>query len=203
MLPYEGLSGGLIFGKVDNNDFCCQIKRLWSMPRGGEFGRGWQLAKRSARAAKGWLRAVAIQFLILVVALGVAEIVLRVIDLRYLRTYRLGAERVYNYDAELGWFPAPNSDVTFTGIRTIRAHHNSLGLRDIEHDTTPRPTIAFLGDSFVWGYDAEEDERFTEALRSKMPQHRIVNGGVTAYGTDQEYLLLRLPILLEAFPGKS
>jgi len=121
----------------------------------------------------------------------VAEVVLRVIDLRYLHTFRSGAERIYNYDAELGWFPVPNSDVTFTGMRAIRARHNSLGLRDIEHDTTPRPTIAFVGDSFVWGYDAEENERFTEVLRARMPERRIVNAGVTAYGTDQEYLALR------------
>jgi hypothetical protein len=81
--------------------------------------------------------------------------------------------------------------VSFTGIRTIRVQHNSLGLRDIEHDAAPRPTIAFIGDSFVWGYDAEANERFTEVLRAKMPEYRIVNAGVTAYGTDQEYLVLR------------
>jgi lysophospholipase L1-like esterase len=149
------------------------------------------LAEPNARAANGWLRAVAIQLLIFIVALGIAEIALRVIDLRYLRTYRSGAERIYNYDAELGWFPVPNSDVTFTGTRTIRVRHNSLGLRDIEHDAFPKPTITFVGDSFVWGYDAEQNERFTEVLRAKMPEHRIVNAGVTAYGTDQEYLLLR------------
>ena len=72
-----------------------------------------------------------------------------------------------------------------------RVRHNSLGLRDIEHDAAPKPTIAFIGDSFVWGYDAEQNERFTELLREKMPEHRIVNAGVTAYGTDQEYLVLR------------
>jgi lysophospholipase L1-like esterase len=163
----------------------------WGMTCGGAFGREWQLAEFNAPAGNGWLRAVAIQLVILVIALLVAEIVLRVIDLRYLRTYRAGAERIYNYDAELGWFPVPNSDVTFTGIRTIRVGHNSLGLRDIEHDAAPKPTIAFFGDSFVWGYDAEQNERFTEVLRTKMPEHRIVNAGVTAYGTDQEYLLLR------------
>ena len=43
----------------------------------------------------------------------------------------------------------------------------------------------------MWGYDAEQNERFTELLRAKMPEQRIVNAGVTAYGTDQEYLLLR------------
>jgi hypothetical protein len=139
----------------------------------------------------GLLRSVLLQFLIVVATLAIAEIVLRVIDLRYLRTYRVGAERVYNYDSELGWLPVPNSDVTFSGMRTIKVHHNSLGLRDIEHDASPKPTIAFLGDSFVWGYDAEQNERFTEVLRSKMHGHRIVNAGVTAYGTDQEYLLLQ------------
>ena len=141
--------------------------------------------KRSA------LRAVLLQIAIIVATLAVAEAVLRVIDLRYLRAHRIGADRIYNYDAELGWFPVPNSDVSFTGIRTIRVRHNSLGLRDIEHDTTPKPTIAFVGDSFVWGYDAKANERFTEVLRARMPEHRIVNAGVTAYGTDQEYLVLR------------
>ncbi len=146
--------------------------------------------QESARK-RGVLRAVLLQIAIIIATLAVAEVVLRVIDLRYLRAHRVGADRIYNYDAELGWFPVPNSDVTFTGIRTIKVRHNSLGLRDIEHDAASKPTIAFIGDSFVWGYDAEQNERFTEVLRAKMPEHRIVNAGVTAYGTDQEYLVLR------------
>jgi len=137
------------------------------------------------------LRAIVVQLAIVIATLLVAEAVLRVIDLRYLRAHRVGADRIYNYDAELGWFPVPNSDVSFTGMRTIRVRHNSLGLRDIEPDTTPKRTIAFFGDSFVWGYDAEQNERFTEILRGKLPGERIINAGVTAYGTDQEYLLLR------------
>ena len=144
-----------------------------------------------ARGKRRILRAIALQVVIVIATLGVTEIVLRAIDLRYLRAHRVGAERIYNYDAELGWFPVPNSDVTFTGIRTIKVHHNSLGLRDIEHDTEPKQTIAFIGDSFVWGYDAEQNERFTEILRAKLPNQRIVNAGVTAYGTDQEFLLLQ------------
>ena len=96
------------------------------------------VAEGKPKRSGGWERTVAIQLLILVVTLGVAEVVLRVIDLRYLRAHRVGAERIYNYDAELGWFPVPNSDVSFTGIRTIRVRHNSLGLRDIEHDAAPK-----------------------------------------------------------------
>ena len=149
------------------------------------------MAAETATGKRRILRAVLVQVAIVIATLAVAEVVLRVIDLRYLRAHRVGADRIYNYDAELGWFPVPNSDVTFTGIRTIHVRHNSLGLRDIEHDSGPKHTIAFLGDSFVWGYDAEQNERFTELLRARMPDERIVNAGVTAYGTDQEYLLLR------------
>jgi hypothetical protein len=93
------------------------------------------VAEGKPEGKSGWGRTVAIQLLILIVSLGAAEVILRVIDLRYLRAHRVGADRIYNYDAELGWFPVPNSDVSFTGIRTIRVRHNSLGFRDIEHDT--------------------------------------------------------------------
>src|SRR5882672_4339559 len=34
----------------------------------------------------------------------------------------------YRYDAELGWFPIPNSTKRFTGSRTITVTHNSKGL---------------------------------------------------------------------------
>lgn len=134
--------------------------------------------------------AVSTRLIIVIAALALCEVILRLIDLRYLRPHRVGADRVYQYDAELGWLPVPNSLLTFTGLHAINVRHNSLGLRDIEHDTSRKPTIVFVGDSFVWGYDAEEDERFSNLLRARLPDRRIVNAGVTAYGTDQEYLLL-------------
>ena len=137
------------------------------------------------------MRAVATQLLILVLTLGAAEVVLRVIDLRYLRLDESGVQPVYAHDAELGWFPIPNSAQTYTGSRTIQVHHNSIGFRDIEPEHTRKPTIAFVGDSFVWGYDSEEGERFTDLLRGMMPDNRIANLGVNAYGTDQEYLMLK------------
>src|SRR5262249_17038744 len=86
----------------------------------------------------------------------------------------------------------PNSDViSKTESRTYRVRHNSLGLRDIELEDNAKPTIAFVGDSFVWGYDAEAEERFSDLLRARLPQYRIVNVAVNGYGTDQELLLLR------------
>src|SRR5258705_812041 len=85
----------------------------------------------------------------------------------------------------------PNSKATFVGQRTITIAHNSLGLRDIEPDRTGKKTILFLGDSFVWGYDVEANERFTDRLRRDLPEQSIVNAGVSGYGTDQQYLLLQ------------
>jgi hypothetical protein len=141
-------------------------------------------------ARPGWLRAIAVQCIVLVVTLGACEAILRVIDLRYLRMDESGVAPVYAHDAGLGWYPIPNSAQTYSGARAVHVRHNSMGLRDIEPEASPKPTIAFVGDSFVWGYDAEESERFTNILRDRLPAYRIANVGVTAYGTDQEYLLL-------------
>src|SRR6476469_1197768 len=105
------------------------------------------------RGETSWLRAVAIQIVILVVTLAVAEVSLRILDLRYLRLDESGIQPVYAHDAELGWFPIPNSVQTYTGSRTVQVHHNSIGFRDVEPEQTAKPTIAFVGDSFVWGYD--------------------------------------------------
>lgn len=67
---------------------------------------------------------------------------------------------------------SPSSIVA--NARTIHAQHNSLGLRDIELTLDAQPTIMFLGDSFVWGLDAEADERFTELLRPRIPGYKIL-----------------------------
>jgi hypothetical protein len=136
------------------------------------------------------------QSVTIVLTLVAIEIFLHVADFRYLRLGRNELTLPYAYDAELGWFPVPNTTSLFAGqasntARTIHVQNNSLGLRDIEPERGPKPTILVLGDSYVWGYDVEADERLTEFLRRRLPDHRIVNAGVSGYGTDQEYLLLR------------
>jgi len=143
------------------------------------------------------LRAIGLQLAIIAGTLATMELVLRVADVRYLRLDRSERSLLYDHDPELGWFPIPNLVSKFTGLRGISANreisvqNNSIGLRDIEHDDAPKETILVLGDSFVWGYDVEADERLTSFLRKQLPDKRIVNAGVSGYGTDQEYLLLR------------
>jgi len=97
---------------------------------------------------------------------------------------------LYRYDSKLGWFPIENSHNIFTGNRSIEVEHNSRGFRDSEHLVSINPRIVFLGDSFVWGYDVEKQERFTEKLAAKFANLSIYNLGISGYGTDQEYLLL-------------
>jgi hypothetical protein len=126
-----------------------------------------------------------------VVTLAALEIVLRVVDLRELREGVSERSLSYRYDSELGWAPVPGSSVSVTNARTIKAHHNSLGLRDEEFTLDAQPTIMFLGDSFVWGLDAEADERFTELLKPSIKGYKVLAAGVSGYGTDQEFLLLK------------
>jgi len=140
---------------------------------------------------RGVIRSVGISLIITIVTLAGLELFLRVADFRELREGVSERSLSYRYDAELGWAPAPGSSSIVANARTIHAQHNSLGLRDIEFSPDARPTIMFLGDSFVWGLDVEADERFTELLRTRISSHKIVAAGVSGYGTDQEYLLLQ------------
>ncbi len=98
----------------------------------------------------------------MIATLAVLEVVLRVADFRELREGASERSLSYRYDAELGWAPIPNSSSVVANARSIHAQHNSLGLRDEEFSLDAKPTILFLGDSFVWGLDAEADERFTD-----------------------------------------
>lgn len=98
---------------------------------------------------------------------------------------------LFRHDPELGWFPIPNTRTRFKGSRSIEVVNNDKGFRAPEQHPDNRPGIAFMGDSFVWGYDVEASERFTEKLQARHPEWNIFNFGVSGYGTDQEYLLLQ------------
>src|SRR3954463_1030446 len=134
------------------------------------------------------LGAVAI---IAIVTFAALEIILRVVNLRELREGITERSLSYRYDAELGWVPVAGSSSDVTNARAIHAIHNSLGLRDEEFVLDAQPTIMFLGDSFVWGLDAEANERFSELLKARITGFKILAAGVSGYGTDQEYLLLK------------
>jgi hypothetical protein len=136
-------------------------------------------------------RSVILVMGIISASLFLAEMVLRLSDFRVLREDSSERSLSYDYDAEIGWVPIPSSESAVTTARTIHARHNSLGFRDIEYNPDGRPLILFVGDSFVWGVDAETSERFTDLLRERIEQFSVLNAGVSGYGTDQELLWLK------------
>jgi hypothetical protein len=129
--------------------------------------------------------------IILVCCLLIGEIWVRIVYKSRLPVHQDERNLTYRYDSILGWFPRENSKKSYTGSRPIDIAHNSRGFRDDEHIIGTKPRMIFLGDSFVWGYDVNKSERFTEKLRLVLPDWSIYNLGVSGYGTDQEYLLLQ------------
>ena len=125
------------------------------------------------------------------VSLAALEIVLRIADFRELRETLSELTLGVDWDVDLGWAPKPVTEGTITSFRTTHFKHNSLGLRDEEFPTDARPSIVFVGDSYVWGLDSEADERFSDLLKKKLPDYKIQAAGVSGYATDQELLLLQ------------
>ena len=117
--------------------------------------------------------AVLISFLIVV---GLAEVTLRI--------FAPAGEKLRRFDHDLGWVPLENANRE--GI-----HQNQFGLRgpdDIRLEKTPGgKRILVLGDSYVWGVGASQDDLFANP-RVHGTNDEFINCGVPGYGTDQEYL---------------
>jgi hypothetical protein len=136
------------------------------------------------------LRGLLIFSCIVVVTVFATEFLLRAIDFSVPSRAEVG--EAYQFDPELGWLPVPNAAAQqTTGNRTISVKHNNLGLRERELSDIAPHRILFLGDSFTYGYDAEVNERFSDLLQKELPQYGIVNAGISGYGTDQEFLLMK------------
>jgi len=136
------------------------------------------------------LRGLLVLGAIIVAILFAAELLLRVIDFSAPSRFELG--EAFQFDPELGWVPVPNAAAQQTsGNRTISVRHNSLGLRERELSDIAPDRFLFLGDSFTYGYDAEANERFSDLLQKALPRYGIVNAGVSGYGTDQQFLLMK------------
>jgi hypothetical protein len=130
-------------------------------------------------------------FLILLFVFGAGEILARFFWKGCPQVVSDERNLTYRYDRELGWFPIENSNKQFEGTRLISVKHNQDGFRDIEHGAKTKKRIAFIGDSYVWGFDVEQNERFTEKLQLLLPDWEVLNMGVSGYGNDQEFILLQ------------
>ncbi len=96
------------------------------------------------------------------------------------------------YDSLLGWknTPGARGSLETSEFRTS-VFINSFGNRDPEMpaERTPgRARVAFLGDSFTWGYGVGDSATYSARLRALRPDVEFINLGMVGYGTDQELL---------------
>ncbi len=99
----------------------------------------------------------------------------------------------YRYDPLLGWSNIPGARGVFSRSEfSYDLNINSMGLRGPEI-TLDKPAgirrIAVLGDSFVWGIGAADEELFTTLLGRSLPSTQVLNFGVAGYSPIQYHLL--------------
>lgn len=104
-------------------------------------------------------------------------------------------ERLIKIDDVVGWTLTPNVHRWYKKeSQPYFIATNSKGLRDVEHSYEKPPgiyRIVVIGDSFVFGAGGvEPSKRFSDILQASTRNTEVINMGVPAYGTDQEYLYL-------------
>ncbi len=99
---------------------------------------------------------------------------------------------IWQEDPVLGWVNIAGS----TGrhrkplVYDVTYHIDEYGHREIS-GAYDRPKMLILGDSYTFGQGVEDAESFPSRLQERFPNLKIVNGGVSAWGTGQALLALR------------
>lgn len=143
------------------------------------------------------LRLILMSFSLLV-ALGMAEIVLR----RATGSPAAGATRrvegpdaIVRHDPLLGWSPIPRSRAWHEAPEfRVPLRINGHGFRaDREYSYQPPPgvqRIVAVGDSYTFGHGVEVDQTFLALLERELDRTEVLNLGVSGYGVDQQLLML-------------
>lgn len=126
----------------------------------------------------------------IVAALGVGEVAIRVLAPE--------AQELFAPHPVLGMFHIPGARATWTREGTALVEINTDGLRDREISVAKPPgttRVLVLGDSIVEALQVPLDATFVKTLergleRQGHPEQRteVINGGVSGFGTAQEYL---------------
>lgn len=153
-----------------------------------------------ASRSREWMFRLILMAGSLLLVMGVLEIAARI-----LRSGQQGGKEgredaLYKeYDPALGWRKRKNATATYKRREyTIEVKINSQGLRDPERPVEPAPgtfRVLALGDSFIEGYTVDLEETLTQRLEGRLQaagcRAEVINGGTSAYSTDQEYLFYK------------
>jgi hypothetical protein len=143
---------------------------------------------------KKWLKNSLLICLSLIVALLLYEVILRISGFSNFLYYQP--------DEVLGHRPNPGARGWFQNEGKAYVRINEAGWRDHEHsETKPANTlrIAVLGDSYTEALQVSLEETFWSVVMKQLgickqfdqKSVEVINFGVSAYGTAQEYLTLR------------
>lgn len=146
----------------------------------------------------------ALVFAAVLLSLLLAEVIVRVVAPQSLPSQALlrrqAMKDMYVSDDDAGFRLAPRFEGTLEdGNARTTFRTNSLGLRDDEltPKTENQQRILVLGDSFVWGWGADQGEEWVSLVEKALGDSLgaeaidVVNGGVNAYGTEGELSLLK------------
>lgn len=148
---------------------------------------------------KGKIKKLAINICIFLVAslimLFLAEIFLRLFYPQNLNITRLDPDKVFEHKPGIASILKRQEFETHVQI-------SSQGLRDRDYPLE-KPLnitrIAMIGDSFVFGFGVELNESITKLVERKLnaggKHTEVMNFGVSAYGTEQEYITLKNDVL--------
>jgi hypothetical protein len=103
--------------------------------------------------------------------------------------YLSGHQRMYMFDALLGWRVLPNLDAARTPYITYTDAHGFRILRGESRDANVFD-VMLVGDSFCFGSWFSAEQTLAGLLKLHHPALRIANTAVPGYGTDQELLAL-------------
>jgi hypothetical protein len=94
------------------------------------------------------------------------------------------------YDARVTYLLKPGSCRFGEVVFNTQVSVNSFGLRDDEKSLIA-PQVIVLGDSHAMGHGVEDDETFSAVLERQLAR-KVLNAGVSSFGTARELMLLRL-----------
>ncbi len=157
------------------------------------------LAAPSERLGRALLVLVSLAF-----ACAAAEVGLRLAGYAALYDVYSKPELFWQHDERLGWSLTPGARGRYRGPRPFPMEFdstieiNSLGLRgpDLPVRQPGELRVVLLGDSFVAGFEVEQQETFAALLEAQLRGRferplRVINASVRGYGTDQSLLWFR------------
>ncbi|HEV8253586.1 MAG TPA: SGNH/GDSL hydrolase family protein [Vicinamibacteria bacterium] len=153
------------------------------------------------RAAVRWLVNLLLAAASLAVACALAELAARAIVAKRRSALITGHGSISRYHPLLGWDKPPGAQVRLRRPEyDVLVQINSHGLRGPDRDYA-KPAgvrrVLLLGDSFAEGYTVAEEASLRAVLERLLNEeaacgrHEVINAGIAAYSTDQEYLFFR------------